>query len=548
MSAFSLLLADSTQLVVQEAQMDSGKVAVCVRSTASASRCPLCNQPSESVHSRYVRKLADLPRHGQATAVQLQVRRFRCLLPQCTRRIFAERFPFVAAFARTTRRLHDTHAQIGLFLGGEGGARLATRLAMKTSPDTLLRRIRQLPLPSAAPVRILGVDDWAFRKGHTYGTILCDLEQRRPVDLLPERSAESLRQWLLPHPEVEIITRDRGDDYIKGATIGAPQAVQVADRWHLLRNLSDAVRRLVDRLAGRIRRAVEELPADSPLLQPVAVPDEVGEKPCIADQSKPTRYRQRQQERRQRRLERYQQVKELHQQGVAHREIGRRLGMNRATVRTLVRAESFPERAPRLTPRRTDELTDYLRDRWNDGYRNAARLFEDLNANGFNVSYHMVRRRLARWREQAAQGATDGSALAPRRPRFSARRIVRLLLKADTEVSDNERTLRERVEQLDGGLARTANLGRRFREMVRERKQDVWENWLDEAQESATPQEMRTFAKGLQEDQAAVRAALSHEWSNGQVEGQVNRLKTLKRQMFGRAKFDLLRRRFLLAI
>ena len=239
---------------------------------------------------------------------------------------------------------------------------------------------------SAAPVRILGVDDWAFRKGHTYGTILCDLERRRPVDLLPERSAESLRQWLLPHPEVEIITRDRGDDYIKGATIGAPQAVQVADRWHLLRNLSDAVRRLVDRLAGRIRRAVEVLPADSPSLQPVAVPDEVSEKPCVAEQSEPTRYRQRQLERRQRRLERYQHVQELHQQGVAHREIGRRLGMNRATVRRLVRAESFPERAARLTPRRTDELTDYLHDRWNDGYRNAARLFEELNAKVYLIS------------------------------------------------------------------------------------------------------------------------------------------------------------------
>jgi transposase len=324
--------------------------------------------------------------------------------------------------------------------------------------------------------------------------------------------------------------------------------VQVADRWHLLRNLSDAVRRLVDRLAGKIRRDVEVLPAESPPLQPLAIPDEVGEKSCIPDQSKPTRYRQQQQERRQRRLERYQQVKELHQ-GVAHREIGRRLGMNRATVRRLVRAESFPERAPRLTPRRTDELTDYLRDRWNDGYRNAARLFEDLNSNGFNVSYHMVRRQLARWRARTAHdGVTDGSVLAPRRPRFSPRRNVRLLLKADTEVSDNERTLRERVEQQDSGLARTADLGRRFREMVTERKRDVWENWLDEARESATLEEMRTFAKGLQEDQAAVRAALSQEWSNGQVEGQVNRLKTLKRQMFGRAKFDLLRRRSLLAI
>jgi transposase len=171
-----------------------------------------------------------------------------------------------------------------------------------------------------------------------------------------------------------------------------------------------------------------------------------------------------------------------------------------------------------------------------------------LKTRGFDVSYHKVRRRLARWRERAAPEGTASRALAPFRPRFSPRRIVRLLLKADAELSDNERALRERVEQQDSGLARTAELGRRFREMVRGRKQDVWGHWLAEAQGSATSVEMQTFAKGLQEDEAAVCGALSHEWSNGQVEGQVNRLKTLKRPMYGRAKFDLLRRRFLLGV
>jgi transposase len=549
MSALPALFPDSTSLAVQNLPADSGAVCLLVRSNTPGARCPLCRQPSESVHSRYIRKLADLPCHGKAVTLRLQVRRFRCLVSHCDRRIFAERFPFAAAFARSSRRLHDIHARIGLSVGGEGGARLAKRLAMPTSPDTILRRICQVPVQPVAPVRVLGVDDWAFRRGHSYGTILCDLERRRPVDLLPERSAESFARWLRDHPEVEIISRDRGDDYIKGASAGAPQAVQVADRWHLLRNLSDAVRGLVDRLAGKIRRVVEAMPRVGPSpAQPVAPAYSVGDdEPVVPERPKLTRYRQRLQERRQRRLERYRQVRELHQQGVPFRAIGRRLGINRATARRLAQAESFQERAPRLTPRRTDDLTDYLRGRWDDGCRNAARLFAELKAQGRDVSYHMVRRRLARWRERAAREAAGAGARSPCWPRFSPRRVVRLLLKPDAEMSQDERALRGRLDEEDGGLARTGELGRQFRTMVRERQPDAWPDWLARAQAPSAPHEIRSFASGLQEDEDAVRAALRYDWSNGPVEGQVNRLKTLKRQMYGRAGFDLLRRRFLLA-
>ena len=518
-----------------------------LRATARAACCPLCNQPSTSIHSRYSRKLADLPRQGQALHLWVQVRRFRCPAAHCPRRIFAERLPFAAAFARTTRRLHDTHAQIGLFLGGEAGARLSSHLAMPTSPDTLLRRIRRLPVPPAPPVRILGVDDWALRRGQRYGTILVDLERRRPIDLLPQRSAEALAQWLRAHPEVQVITRDRADDYIKGTTQGAPQAVQVADRWHLLRNLRDALRRVVDRLRSKIQQTLEAthpVPS-SPETEALAGDSRAREEPT--EEPQPTRYRQRQLERRQRRLELYQQIRDLHQYGVSHREIGRRLRLNRATVRRFARAESFPERAFRRTPRRTDPVVAYLWERWNAGCRNAVRLFEELQARGFEGSYYMVRRRLAGWRRQAQSGRPDKASKASPGHYISPRRIVWLLSQPDAELDSDERALCDRLEQCDRGLASAAALGREFRAMVRGRHADRWGAWIKKARAPGTPADLQTFAQGLQADEGAVRAALTSEWSNGQVEGQVNRLKLIKRQMFGRAKFDLLRKRFLVA-
>jgi len=538
---------DQANLLLQKVDACATAATVFVEATASAARCPLCKQPSERIHSRYVRKLADLPSQGQALQIRLQVRRFFCLTPECARRIFAERLSFVDVFARTTRRLREVHAEIGLFLGGEAGSRLTKRLAVPTSADTLLRRIRQMPLPATLPVRILGVDDWAYRRGHRYGTILCDLERHRVVDLLPERSADALAQWLRAHPEVEKITRDRADDYIKGARVGAPQAVQVADRWHLLQNLRDVLRRVVDRLQGKIRQAIQADHSLTFLKVTPATSDERTEGENPQELPRQTRSEQRQQERRQRRLERYHQVRDLHQQGLTRRDIARKLSMDRATVRRFVHAESFPERAPRRTQRRTDQIVDYLQRRWNEGCRNAAQLFEEVKARGFAGSYHMVRRRLARWRKRA--GGSEGHGSSERFPSkpLSPRRLVRLLLQPATELEDAERAMRDRLEQHDSDLGTAAQLGRQFREMVRDRRAENWDQWLSRSMQKSTPQELRGFAKGLQEDEAAVRGALDSPWSNGQVEGQVNRLKTLKRQMYGRAKFDLLRKRFLLA-
>jgi transposase len=536
----------SSALQLEKVVLEPQTVVFVLRTSDATATCPDCRQQSRRVHSRYRRHLTDLPTQGRAIRVQLRARRFFCPAADCPRRIFTERLPeVVAPQARTTRRLHAAHCDIGFALGGEAGARLAARLAMPTSPDTLLRRVRQSPILPRPRVRVLGVDDWAFRKGHHYGTLLCDLEQRCPVDLLPERSADALCAWLKEHPEVEIISRDRADDYIRGATAGAPQAVQVADRWHLLRNLRDALKGTADRHHADVQAAAQGVDLPSPEPAPIRPGAESQPPPAP---SVPPQAAESHQAGRSRREATYEEVLELHQQGISRRRIAAHLGLDRSTVRRYLEAGSFPKRGGRRYPRRTDSFADYLKQRWAEGCRNAAQLFAELRARGFNGSYYAVRRQLACWRK-TEPGTAAGSGSAATRPstigRPSARRVAWLLLKEEANLEPDEEGFLERLQGQCPELRTAAVLGREFAAMVREHREEAWEAWQAQATTADAAKELRSFAEGLKKDEAAVRAALRLKWSNGQVEGQVNRLKTIKRQMYGRAKFDLLRQRVL---
>jgi len=245
-------------LRILDQQIAPAGITITCEGAAKEARCPVCGSVSRRRHSSYTRLLMDVPADGRTVSILLSVRRFRCVHRQGRRRLFAERFPqLVRSYARSTERLDALLTRIGVFLGGEGGARLCEELCVPVSPDTILRLLYRMELTPAGELRVVGIDDWAWRKGHQYGTIVCDLETGRTVDLLPEARTEDLVQWFTAHPTVEVVSRDRSGLYADAAALGAPRAIQVADRWHLLKNLGNVAERV---LAGiRLPRIVKLL-------------------------------------------------------------------------------------------------------------------------------------------------------------------------------------------------------------------------------------------------------------------------------------------------
>lgn len=529
------LLPDATELQLHCLKFELDTVVLIVRTAHHEAVCPLCHQPSCRPHSHYERKLADLPWNGIPVLVRLRTRRFFCNTPGCGQQIFTERLPnTVAPHARRTERLSKAGDWFTLALGGKAGARLASKVGIVTSGDTLLRQLRRMRPPASPYVpRVLGIDDWAWRKGHRYGTILCDLERGRVVDLLPDRTVETVAEWLRARPGVEIISRDRASAYAEAARKAAPKAIQVADRWHLLRNVVEALQRLLESKHSLLTQTAKAV-ASTMTSPPLAIcPDAPLRVPPI----KSTRAERLHQAKRSRRCSRYQAVMEMIRQGVSQCEISRQLAIGRRTVHRWIRAGTFPEHVRTKRNSCLDQYKDYLNRRYQEGCHNATRLLRELRAQGFRGSYGIVSqwvRHLRMARDHRAQ-----SPVIPRNNNASPRRTAWLLLQQPPDAQAYLEELCRRSPE----IATSAAAARELFQMIQRRDGHAWTQWLKTAKETL----LARFAAHLQRDQAAILAAMQLPWSNGHVEGQVHRLKLIKRQMYGRAKFDLLRQRVLYA-
>src|SRR5467141_4442866 len=526
------------------------KITLRVRATPTSAPCPLCATPARCIHSDYERTLADVPWAQYRVRLQLRVRKWFCRNRSCPRRIFTERLPTVAVpWARRTLRLAPRLIALGVALGGKAGVRLGHAWDLRVSRNTLLRLLRQQPEPEAPTPWVLGVDDWALRKGHTYGTILVDLERREPVALLPERTAAPVAQWLREHPGVEVIARDRASAYAEGARQGAPAATQVADRFHLLQNLREALDQV-------FLTHVKTLDAVNDLVhqQPVVLSDGVVAVP-VPPHDIPLPAQQRAAQRQARRRELHTQVWALHRQGWTAPAIAQQVGVSRRTVQRDLQSAAFAGRKRRsdLGDSGLNPYKRYLLARWNAGCHTAMRLFRELRQRGYGGSYGVVAAYARRLRQ--AQGLPAGhrrprqslpAVAEPLCPPLTPRRATWLVLRRETKRTEAEAQQLTQLHAQSAEVAEAIDLAQDFTTLVRQRQPEDLDPWLQRATTSAVDA-MRRFATGLSEDYAAVKAGVTLRWSTGPVEGHINRLKMLKRQMFGRAHLDLLGRRFVRA-
>ncbi len=518
-----------------------------LRATAPSAPCPTCSQCSAHRHSRYTRTLADLPWGTCTIQLLLTVRKFRCANPACPHRVFTERVPaLVAPYARQTTRRQAVLRAIGLALGGQAGAQLAGQLGLPTSRDSLLRLVQRTPLPPYCPPRVVGIDDWSRRRGRRFGSIVVDLERQQPLALLPDRQPETVIAWLQQHPTIEVVSRDRADGYAEAIRRGAPQAQQVADRWHILKNLTETLETWLHNKRVAIKTAVATTPPTGVALEAIPIPLEPNPKQDAARALRQARH-----------CAQYEQVQRLHAQHLEVATIARQVGVSRGTVYKYLRMTEPPVvRQPVVRAAQVlDAYRPYLLQRWSAGCRNAQQLWREIHAQGYQYSARTVNRYLTElrracgekphsFRDAARQDLQTVRQKAQRQRPPSVKQVARLFTARDRYRSAEQRAYLTRLCEQDGEMATAYALVQRFTAMVRQRTGAQLPHWLAEVAVQGNS-ELQRFGRGLETYLAAVQAGLTERWSQGQVEGQINRLKLLKRASYGRAGLALLQQRVL---
>jgi len=497
--------------VVEKAICEGPELRITIRPLARSGVCPGCGAVSGRIHSRYQRSLSDLPVAGRPVRLIALVRRFHCDAVLCGRRIFTERFgaEVLAPWARRTSRLEHLVHHLALALGGRPAASFARRLMLPVSNDTLLRVVRRRPRKRIVPPSIIGIDDWAWRRNQRYGTLICDLERRRTIALLPDREPATAAAWLSAQPQISVVVRDRGGSYALAAARALPLATQVADRWHLMENASRAFLDAVRRSMRQIRSAIGGITINPDLL-------------TAAERIQYQGYLRRE--------ETNAAILALAGEGLGIKEIVRRTGHSRGLIRRILRGQRsdvFRTRESSL-----DLFLPWLDAQWAAGEQNGAALWRQMRQQGFRGCLRVV----SEWATRRRQADKTEGALR----RIPASRTIARLLTVDCgQLSKSETVMVAAIEIGVPALVEARELIAAFQTMIRKRTLVTFDPWIESAKTSL----LASFVNGVIKDRAAVSAAISSPWSNGQAEGQITKLKLVKRQMYGRGKIDLLEAR-----
>jgi transposase len=541
-------------LRVEQVEDAGDAVVIRARCRAAQARCPACGAVSSRVHARYARVVADGAAGGRPVLIALSVRRFRCPEPSCPKATFAEQAEGLSVrYRRRSVPLLAMLAGFGLELAGRAAARLAGTLGIVVHSSTVLRLVMALPDPpvTAAPA-VTGVDDFALRKGQVYGTVIADAESGQVVDLLPDREAATWQAWLMAHPGAEVICRDRAAAYAEGAAAGAPTAVQVADRWHLWHNLGEYAEKAVLAHRGCLAPAADPTAAEGPDVPRGQQPPQDG--PGAVPPPGPDGLRDvcgRERALVSRTLERHAAVHGLLQAGHTQQETAQILGLDRGTVSRFAREPDPAALLVKATSRdsKLDPFKHYINQQWNQGITDAAVLHAELAATqGWSGSVQAVRRYVRQFR--TADGRTKagraGQPAPAAPPPPKTRQITRWLLTSPGRLDADDQAQLAAVTASCPHLDALARHIRSFAEMMTRRQGLLaLEDWLTRVEADDQPQ-LHSFASGIRRDQQGVTAGLALPYSSAAMEGNVNKIKMIKRQMYGRAGFDLLRKRVIL--
>lgn len=528
------LWAPSKDVTVDRVERTSAGTWVVFGSLAQRGICPGCGSRSRRRHGWRRRRLQDFPAQGQAVTIDLRVCRWRCMSRGCRSSTFSDQAPTVAdPRARRTSRIAQIVEYIGHAAGGRPAERLMHRLSIPVSDDTILRVLKRKTPTKSLDLRAVGIDDWSWRKSTRYGTIMVDLERRCVVDVLEDRSVESCTEWLRNHPSIEIVSRDRCGLYSRAARDGAPQALQVADRFHLIQNLRTAIEEQVN-MSGRMTgRAIL---SDA-------------ENASAARHLRSARLAHRRS-----REEVFRTIHVLRKEGLSYSEIERRTGFKRRSVAKWLAFETPPDRRRATpTPRSPRYFEDYLAQRWKEGHRTGRALFHDVKKQGYTGSFSNLERLLGAWRRvEKPTPKSQAHPLPKQQPvrdpetghLISPIIAAALCIKPRGLLTVDQARKVDALKEGSDAFATMRSLAMRFKGILRGGHSEPLDQWIDDAIETGLIPIVR-FASVLRRDLDAVRNAIELPWSNGQAEGQINRLKTLKRAMYGRAGAELLKARML---